>query len=216
MTGLRRPAVVLLVTGIMLGGHLALGSWLQGRGIGFLGLYSSSVPPVDGISGLSSSSRVHVSTGMRTVGRKIAAGSEVQGTVVIPQAFRRGPLVCFLLTADARSRELYFTREFWLKVPIEYSISLNGQFLRRGRLGDLHPPHMLCVSADELPAFADKDLQISVSLRSLESVDTGELGFLPAMAVEYPFNPSFDPRPDLKKWYDAMDRAFSEAGSAQQ
>ena len=118
----------------------------SGRGVGFLGLYSSSVLPVDGISGLSSSSRVHVSTGMRTVGGKIAAGSEVQGTVLIPQAFRRGPLVCFLLTADARSRDLYFPREFWLKVPIEYSISLNGQFLRRGRLGDLHPPLTLRIN----------------------------------------------------------------------
>ena len=216
MTGLRRPAVVLLVTGIVLGGHLALGSWLQGRGLGFLGLYSSSVPPADGISGLTSSSRVHVSTGMRTVGGKIAAGSEVQGTVVIPQAFRRGPLVCFLLTADARSRDLYFPREFWRKLPIEYSISLNGQFFRRGRLGDLHPPHMLCIAADEVPAVAGGDLQISVSLRSLESVNTRELGFLPAVAVEYPFNPSFDPRADLKKWYDAIAGTNADAGSAQQ
>lgn len=72
-------------------------------------------------------------------GGVVPAGRECSAEVVVPGAFRDSDRCCFLLTVDARSRNLYFPRSFWKSLPVEYVVEWNGREYQSGGLGSLHP-----------------------------------------------------------------------------
>ncbi|MFN5537880.1 MAG: hypothetical protein ACK5EN_20610, partial [Planctomyces sp.] len=110
-------------------------------------------------------------------------------------------------TVDARSRNLYFPRSFWKSLPVEYVVEWNGREYQSGGLGSLHPPQMFCIDASEAEGERPVDLRLRVRLRAVGEVNVRESGFLPAIAVEYPFNPDGDPRSELQSWRENVRKA---------
>jgi hypothetical protein len=66
---------------------------------------------------------------------------------------------------------------------------------------------MFCIDASEAEGERPVDLRLRVRLRAVGEVNVRESGFLPAIAVEYPFNPDGDPRSELKSWREDVRKA---------
>jgi hypothetical protein len=137
----------------------------------------------------------------------VPEGRECSSEIVVPGAFRKSDRCCFLLTVDARSRNLYFPRSFWNSLPVEYVVEWEGREYLRGQLGALHPPQMFCIDASESQGTRPEDLRLRLRLHAVGEVNVRESGFLPAIAVEYPFNPDGDPRSELAAWREDMRKA---------
>jgi len=205
----------LLIVSLIGGGlwlHGLAGRWVTRQGLAFL------VPAIEAEragagSALMAASAVHVSAAMQAEGSRIAAGREYRGGCVIPGAFQDSQLVCFLLTADARSRNLYYPRSFWESLPVTYELRVNGQHYRSGRLGELHPPKLQCLDRGVVQVVGGSDLHLEVILRAERDLDISQIGFLPAVAVEYPYRPLVDPREELKVWERAAEAARRERDS---
>jgi hypothetical protein len=90
---------------------------------------------------------------------------------------------------------------------VEYVVEWEGREYLRGQLGALHPPQMFCIDASELQGARPEDLRLRLRLRAVGEVNVRESGFLPAIAVEYPFNPDGDPRSELAAWREDLRKA---------
>lgn len=203
----KRPAIVLCAALVLFGVHVLGAKLLQDTGLGFLAITAAEGSDVPGGKGLLSRSRVHVALALPATGGVVPAGRECSAEVVVPGAFRDSDRCCFLLTVDARSRNLYFPRSFWKSLPVEYVVEWNGREYQSGGLGSLHPPQMFCIDASEAEGERPVDLRLRVRLRAVGEVNVRESGFLPAIAVEYPFNPDGDPRSELKSWREDVRKA---------
>lgn len=203
----RRPAVVVFGATALFGLHVTGAELLRDTGVGFRTITGSSSSEVPGGKGLLSRSRVHVALALPATGGVVPAGRECSAEVVVPGAFRDSDRCCFLLTVDARSRNLYFPRSFWKSLPVEYVVEWNGREYQSGGLGSLHPPQMFCIDASEADGERPVDLRLRVRLRAVGEVNVRQSGFLPAIAVEYPFNPDGDPRSELNAWREDVRKA---------
>ncbi len=207
-----RPGRFLVILSMMCVGlwlHGLAGRWVYREGLAFLAP-AIEASGTEAESALMKSSAVHVSAAMQPAGGRIAAGRQYRGRIVIPGAFRDSQLVCFLLTADARSRNLYYPRSFWEALPVTYELRVNGQHFRGGRLGELHPPKLQCLDQSLLRGQAGEDLHLEVILSAERDLDPSLIGFLPAIAVEYPYRPRVDPREELGVWERAAEVARRE------
>ncbi|MEY3226734.1 MAG: hypothetical protein RLZZ536_1353 [Planctomycetota bacterium] len=202
-----RPAIVVCAALVLFGVHVLGAKLLQDTGLGFLAITAAEGSEVPGGKGLLSRSRVHVAVALPATAGVVPAGRECAAEFVVPGAFRNSDRCCFLLTVDARSRNLYFPRSFWKSLPVEYVVEWNGREYQSGGLGSLHPPQMFCIDASEAEGERPVDLRLRVRLRAVGEVNVRESGFLPAIAVEYPFNPDGDPRSELQSWRENVRKA---------
>lgn len=203
----KRPVIVVCVALVLFGVHVLGAKLLQDTGLGFLAITAAEGSEVPGGKGLLSRSRVHVAVALPATAGVVPAGRECAEEFVVPGAFRNSDRCCFLLTVDARSRNLYFPRSYWKALPVEYVVEWNGREYQSGGLGSLHPPQMFCIDASEAEGERPMDLRLRVRLRAVGKVNVSESGFLPAIAVEYPFNPDGDPRSELKSWREDVRKA---------
>ncbi|MFN9285879.1 MAG: hypothetical protein ACK5YX_19435 [Planctomyces sp.] len=203
----KRPAIVVCAALVLFGVHVRGAKLLQDTGLGFLAITAAEGAEAPGGKGLLSRSRVHVAVALPATAGVVPAGRECAAEVVVPGAFRNSDRCCFLLTVDARSRNLYFPRSYWKALPLEYVVEWNGREYQSGGLGSLHPPQMFCIDASEAEGERPVDLRLRVRLRAVGEVNVRQSGFLPAIAVEYPFNPDGDPRSELKSWREDVRKA---------
>jgi hypothetical protein len=203
----KRPAVVLCCAVVLFSVHTVLARALQHRGLGFLPIQTAARSEGVADAGVLSVSRVHAAVALPATAGVVPKGRECSSEIVVPGAFRKSDRCCFLLTVDARSRNLYFPRSFWNSLPVEYVVEWEGREYLRGQLGALHPPQMFCIDASELQGARPEDLRLRLRLRAVGEVNVRESGFLPAIAVEYPFNPDGDPRSELAAWREDLRKA---------
>ncbi|MFN5051939.1 MAG: hypothetical protein ACK5L2_09840, partial [Planctomyces sp.] len=203
----KRPAIVVCAAFVLFGVHVLGAKLLQDTGLGFLAITAAEGSEVPVGTAVMSRSRVHVAVALPATAGVVPAGRECAAEVVVPGAFRNSDRCCFLLTVDARSRNLYFPRSYWKALPLEYVVEWNGREYQSGGLGSLHPPQMFCIDASEAEGERPVDLRLRVRLRAVGEVNVRESGFLPAIAVEYPFNPDGDPRSELKSWREDVRKA---------
>lgn len=203
----KRPAVVLCCAVVLFGVHAVLARALQDRGLGFLPIQTAAKSEGVADAAVLSGSRVHAAVALPATAGVVPKGRECSSEIVVPGAFRKSDRCCFLLTVDARSRNLYFPRSFWNSLPVEYVVEWEGREYLRGQLGALHPPQMFCIDASEAQGARPEDLRLRLRLHAVGEVNVRESGFLPAIAVEYPFNPDGDPRSELAAWREDMRKA---------
>jgi hypothetical protein len=140
-------------------------------------------------------SRVHQALTFPADLKELRAGDAVSTTVVIPAAFARGPELCFFLSVNARARNLYRKNTFWDELPVEYELAAGEKVIRSGRLGELHPPMLIQVSKSDFALQGDGQSSsgslpaLKLTLKVLKDFSISKTGIMPALAVEYAFNP---------------------------
>lgn len=133
---------------------------------------------------------------LKPVAGQYPQGAKSQATFLVPNAFAKGDVVAFFLSTDARSRNIYRTNLWWDKLPVKWQLAANGRILRTGSLGDLQPPLLTHIAKTDLPASDTQqtnDLRLTVSLETNEPIPMPAIGFDPAVAIEYIFNPLTPP-----------------------
>ena len=137
-------------------------------------------------------SRVHQALLMTPHEHIIKAGDVATADITILQPFRHSDTLAFFLTGDARARNLYYTNQHWDTIPLRYSIRSKNQLLATGTLGELQPATFQQITRQQVSnnaAAAPSTLTLTVTLNATKDINVRQLGFTPAIAVEYPFNP---------------------------
>ena len=181
---------------IIIAWHLVAGMAVDRSELSFLKLQSGDAAESTKMA-VVEESRVHRALTFPADRKVLQAGDTVSTSIVIPAAFARSPHLCFFLSVNARARNLYRKNAFWDELPVEYELVAGEKVIRSGRLGDLHPPSLIQLTIadfsttrrDGVPAGATTLPELKLTLRVTEDLRIPAIGLMPAMAVEYAFNP---------------------------
>ncbi len=181
---------------IIIAWHLVAGMAVDRSELSFLKLQSVDAAESSGMA-VVEESRVHRALTFPADRKVLKAGDTVSTSVVIPAAFARSPHLCFFLSVNARARNLYRKNAFWDELPVEYELVAGEKVIRSGRLGDLQPPSLIqltitdfsTATRDGTPAGATTLPALKLTLRVTEDLQIPAIGLMPAIAVEYAFNP---------------------------
>lgn len=167
----------------------AIGQAVDSSGWTFLHISAPTVPKHSTTPQLSFS-RVHQSLQIPHSDDTLKSGI-YEADISILNPYQHSDTLAFLVTADTRSRNLYFPKSHWKSLPLTWSLSCQDKLLASGQLHQLLPPQFLRLSkADFPPEFAAGKLQLSVrlSLTLPRDISLSKAGFVPSVAIEYPFN----------------------------
>lgn len=179
---------------IIVAWHLVAGMAVDRSELSFLKLKSGEATQ-SSVNAVVEESRVHQALTFPADLKELRAGDAVSTTVVIPAAFARGPELCFFLSVNARARNLYRKNTFWDELPVEYELAAGEKVIRSGRMGDLHPPMLIQVSKSDFALQGDGQSSsgslpaLKLTLKVLKDLSISKTGIMPALAVEYAFNP---------------------------
>jgi len=140
-------------------------------------------------------SRVHVALSFPAGTSRLRSGDSVTASFVIPAAFSRNPEICFFLSVNARARNIYRKNTYWDALPIEYELMAGEKVVRKGQLGELHPPVLIQLSREDFAVQRSEDSstgllpELKLTLKCLADVNISTSGASPAIAIEYAFNP---------------------------
>ncbi len=140
-------------------------------------------------------SRVHAALSFPAGTSRLRSGDSVTASFVIPAAFARNPELCFFLSVNARARNIYRKNTYWDALPIEYELVAGEKVVRKGQLGELHPPVLIQLSREDFAVQRSEDSstgslpELKLTLKCLADLNISASGVMPAIAIEYAFNP---------------------------
>lgn len=187
------PSRFIIHTATLLLAYYILSRYVDSSGWTFLKFQPPTPDTANDGSPTTHASRVHQALLMPTQNQLIKANTTATTTITIQQPFRHSNILAFFLTGDARARNLYFSNEHWDAIPLRYKLSIDQLIVASGTLGELQPATFHQITRQQLNIPPDITnppvLNLTLTLEATKDINVRQLGFTPAVAVEYPFNP---------------------------